>query len=76
MIECPLVADPNRPGFGCAFSSVGSSDVENVTMSYVEKDTDGNIESPEVVRTTKGLGRLCYPIHVRKGLTYNLWYYY
>ena len=39
-IECPIVADPkpkpNQPRFGCSFAAIGSLDVENVTMKYVE----------------------------------------
>ena len=40
VIDCPIVADPkpkpNRPRFGCSFAAIGSLDVENVTMQYVE----------------------------------------
>ena len=27
---------PNQPRFGCSFAAIGSLDVENVTMMYVE----------------------------------------
>ena len=40
MIECPIVADPkpkkDHPRFGCSFAAIGSLDMENITMTYVE----------------------------------------
>ena len=27
---------PNQPRFGCSFAAIGSLDVENVTIKYVE----------------------------------------
>ena len=62
MIQCPTVADPNpkpgKPRFGCSFSTIGSSDVENVSIHYLEKDKSGVEASPEVVQVTQGLGKL------------------
>ena len=57
-IACPIVAQPEKLGFGCAFSSIGSAGVRNVTMLYVEKDDNGKIISPEVAKVTQGLGAL------------------
>ena len=56
MIECPIVADPkpklNRPPFGCSFVAMGLSDVQNISMHYLESGGD------EEVTIMQGLGML------------------
>ena len=57
MIACPIVAEPNKPGFGCAVSSVGAAEIgKTLTMEYVEKDISGTVGSPEA-KEINGIGK-------------------
>ena len=60
MIDCPIVADPNpkpnKPRFGCSVVTIGSSDIENVTVQYIEKEANVEVENESMA--IKALGNL------------------